>query len=335
VLRILMERELGQEKASDEAFRTGPTPPAVLIKRVRRNPGGRVIGAAVVLLDKPASAAWMQSVASCFQKQSETAFLLPMAALEDRCPAQTLPQNPDRRRGPCAGSRRAVRCRSAPLPPSSRHLAVGPLESDWLGDRSAVFRTPQWRPFDGALPPRRNPEGEGPGRTDPVLVPPIWSCLHRPLEGLPLAPDSLWLFSGFPGRPAWRSVGLVALAGLKAPNLASLDGQALLAAGSGRELRAGACIDATAARVAKDGRCGDGEAKPDYQLRFLRAWPWANQRGIAVPAQPCLVAARGGVAQRQPARQCGRLAGVEPGGRTCSANGCLQGNDPVDRLGGD
>jgi len=58
----------------------GATPPAVLINAFAETlEQGN--GAAVVLLDKPASAAWMQSVASCF-KQSETAFLLPMAALE-------------------------------------------------------------------------------------------------------------------------------------------------------------------------------------------------------------------------------------------------------------
>jgi len=152
-----------------------------------------------VLLDKPAQqpgcSRWPpvssnQKRPSCFHGRPKRS----LARAQD--PAQTLIS----RRGPCAGSRRAVRCALRPCHPLAATLALAHWKRLARGSASC-FQTRKWRP-DGALPPRP-PRGRGPGPARSMLVRRIWSCLHRALEALPLPQGSLLLFSvSLPGQLA-------------------------------------------------------------------------------------------------------------------------------------
>ncbi|APD48953.1 PhzF family phenazine biosynthesis isomerase [Synechococcus sp. CS-602] len=293
----------------------GATPPAVLINAFAETlEQGN--GAAVVLLDKPASAAWMQSVASCF-KQSETAFLLPMAALEIPGPGQDPAPNPDQ---PAWALRWFTPSCEVPLCGHATLAATLAL-AHWK--RLARGSASCFQTRSGGLTVRchpDHPEGEGltsrssAGSADLVLP-------ASPLEACPL-PQDLSAFLGVSLQASWRSdlgywVALLA----EAADLASLDGQAFALALAG-ELRAGL--------VLMQG-CPSGEGRPlvmgkpaDYQLRFFAP-------GLGISEDPVTGSAHALVApwwcaQRQRRQVVGWQASSQGGGMLCErlSSGMIQ-----------
>jgi len=225
VLRILRSGELpgeGDERPSRRGHSAGRADHAFARTLEQGNGGRRWYCSTKPALSKP----WMQSVAlNAVSKQSERPSCLPMAALRDPLArARPCPKTLISRRGPCAGSRRAVRCRLCG-PCTSAATWRWPTERFWLGGSASCFR-----PAVAGLTVRGHPTTPraGPDQQIQCLVSADRSLAASPLEGLPLAPGSL-AFSGFPlqaqlasawaiGSPCW----------LKAADLASFrDGQAL------------------------------------------------------------------------------------------------------------